>query len=163
MNQRLSSLREKFLINDIEGVPKFQGRGSLKGFKKLLILETPSGAPLYKIKRGLFTPKLVIFNEQNEKVAIVVIKPAIGIKKIYINSELYGSYFIQGGVTAWDFSVYQGLNKSDPVVATISKKLFNYGDSYIVDIISGKESFIMALCLIVDELYYNEKNADIRV
>ena len=99
-------------------------------------------------------PKFDIFNAQDEKVASVKVKFSIGIKKLAIESEVFGDYFIRGGILAWDFAVYQGTDEEGPVAARISKKIVSVRDAYRIDIMSGNEAFIMALCILLDFLYH---------
>ena len=156
INQKLLSLRDSYIIKDTVGNPRFQCKGSLISIRKTFWLNTPTGAPIFKVRKKLFKllPKFDIFNAQDEKVASVKVKFSIGIKKLAIESEVFGDYFIRGGILAWDFAVYQGIDEEGPVAARISKKIVSIRDAYRIDIMSGNEAFIMALCILIDFLYH---------
>lgn len=159
IKQKLFAIRDKFMIKDTEGNPRFLCHGSLLKIRQTFWLETPSGAPLFTAKRKLFTflPKFDIYDAQDEKIATLDVKLSAFVKKIKVESERYGSFFIRGGVVAWDFTIFSGEDEDGVVCAQISKRIFNVRDAYNVDIYSGKESFIMTLCIIIDALYHKAK------
>lgn len=156
IKQRILSVRDKFIIRNVEGVPKFQCHGSVVRIRQKFWMETPSGAPLFCARRRFLTilPKFEIFNAQEEKVASLFVKLSFFTKKIRVESERFGTFFIRGGIAAWDFTIYAGEDENGVVCAQISKKIFNIRDAYNVDIYSKNESFIMTLCIIIDALYH---------
>lgn len=159
IKQNLFAIRDRFAIKDSEGIARFQCHGSLIRIAQSFWLETPSGAPLFKARRRLvtFLPKFDIYDAQEEKIASLSVKISAFTKKISVESERYGNFYIKGGIAAWDFTIYSGDDESGPVYAQISKKIFNVRDAYSVEIYSGKESFIMTLCIIIDALYHKAK------
>jgi uncharacterized protein YxjI len=159
INQRLFSVRDSYTIKDTVGNPRFQCKGSIFALRKTFWLNTLTGAPIFKVRQRLCSllPKFDIFNAQDEKIASVKVKFSLGIKKLAIESETFGDYFIRGGILAWDFAVYQGSDENGPVVARISKKIVSVNDSYSIDIMSGNEAFIMSLCILLDFLYHRDR------
>ena len=74
-------------------------------------------------------------------------------KKCVVRSEQYGDFFIYGNIMAWDFSIYAGHNTDGELVATINKKISRIADTYDINILAGKEGFMLTLCIIIDYLY----------
>lgn len=56
----------------------------------------------------------------------------------------YNNWRCEGDFLAWDYDVYEGCS----VVVHISKELFHWGDTYVIDIADPKDE-IMALMLVL--------------
>lgn len=161
IQQKYFSFKDSFAITDESGQTRFMCRSKWVTVPKKFWLESASGKPVYFIRQRIFSPfgRFDIYSgdsKEGDYLAKVSVRPTLFRKKIRIESEQFGVYTIRGSVMAWSFRINEGKRKDGELYAEISKKILRIADSYVIDVKQGKESFILALGIIIDFLYHKK-------
>ena len=65
-------------------------------------------------------------------------------------------WVINGDVWGWDYSIVDSNNVE---IASISKQLFNFTDTYVLDIVNNKDALrVLMIVLAIDAIKCNNKN-----
>ncbi len=159
IRQKYFSFKDSFAITDAyTGEPRFYCRSKVITLPKKFWVERTDGTPMYFVRQQMFRflRHLDIYkgaDRDGEHVATLKAKFSLFRKKCVVRSEQYGDFFIYGNIMAWDFSIYAGHNTDGELVATINKKISRIADTYDINILAGKEGFMLTLCIIIDYLY----------
>lgn len=164
IRQKYFALNDSFNVTDSMGNDRYVCRSKMISIPKKFWLETSSGKPLYYVRKKMFHwlgyPKFEIYKGEDKDgglLATVKVKYSFIGKKVKVSSETFGDYMIVGrtAISNWNFDVRRG-DKNGDVVATIEKHFFKIADTYDIDVIDAKDSFIIALAIIVDFLYHKK-------
>ncbi len=154
VKQKVFSLKDKFFIRDEQQNEVYQVQGKFMSITNKLELQNLDGDIILKSNRKVFTlfPTYYIY-DRNEELLVTIkkkfsIRPKFTIIKGHKELEVEGSFF------AHSFQVIDGTN----VLASISKKVFSFGDSYeiIINEESEKEVFLF-LVIIIDQVIHEQQ------
>ena len=147
-------MKDKFFIRDEQQNEVYQVQGKFMSITNKLELQNLDGDIILKSNRKVFTlfPTYYIY-DRNEELLVTIkkkfsIRPKFTIIKGHKELEVEGSFF------AHSFQVIDGTN----VLASISKKVFSFGDSYeiIINEESEKEVFLF-LVIIIDQVIHEQQ------
>lgn len=164
IRQKYFALNDSFNVTDSSGNSRYVCRSKMISVPKKFWLETASGKPVYFVRKNMFHwagyPKFKIYKGEDKNgglLATVNVKYSFIGRKVKVTSEVFGDYMIVGKtiVNAWNFEIREG-DKNGDVVATISKHFFKIADTYDIDVINAKDSFVIALAIIIDFLYHEK-------
>lgn len=91
--------------------------------------------------------------ESNEIVAQVNKKPSFRKKSVKIESK-YGYLYVKGDILDYNYDIYKDNQK----IAKIHREVFNFTDSYSVDIDFDDDAFILTLAVIIDDIIDKQIN-----
>jgi uncharacterized protein YxjI len=75
-------------------------------------------------------------------------------KKFDITSPL-GEFYVEGNIFDYNFSIY----KEGTIVATVSKKILSWTDTYALEIFDDKDKdIILAMAIVIDKLAHENQN-----
>lgn len=163
IRQKYFALNDSFDITDSSGSARYLCNSKMISIPKKFWLQTASGKPLYYVRKNMIHwvgfPTFKIYKGNDNsigEVATVKLAYAFVGKKIKVTSDVFGDYTITGSFAhAWSFKVHKG-DKNGPIVAEISKHVFKVQDVYDIDVIDAKDSFIVALAIIIDFIYHKK-------
>ena len=140
--QRMFSWFDSYDIYDEAGNTLYIVKGQLSWGHCLKIF-SPEGAELGTVKERVFTflPKFELYMGSSY---IGCIKKEFTFFKPSFNIDFNG-WHIDGGFMEWDYTVY-GAGGS--VVATVSKEIFNWTDTYVIDVANPSDA-LCALMLVL--------------
>lgn len=154
VRQKIFSFGDKFNITDESGTPRYQVEGKFLSIgKKLNIYDMEENHLMY-IEQEIFRFLPEYFLYENDEVVGRVKKEFTFLRpKINIEST-YGDFTIDGSVFAYNFTV----SKDDEVVAIVSKEFLTLSDTYGVEIFDDNEDFILALVIVIDQIFHDNRN-----
>ncbi|MBQ8177932.1 MAG: LURP-one-related family protein [Clostridia bacterium] len=163
IRQKYFALNDSFDITDSSGAARYTCRSKMISIPKKFWIETASGKPLYFVRKKMIHwlgyPVFKIYKGENKKEGLLAtVKVAYSFigKKIKVKSETFGDYVITGRIGSnWSFFLHEG-DKNGEIVATIEKHIFKIADTYDIDVIAAKDSFVVALAVILDFLYHKK-------
>ena len=143
MRQRVFSWGDKFEIYDSAGNVKYYVEGEVFTFGKKLHLYDVAGNELAYIEQKIFTflPKYFIHMPGRETVEVV---KEFTFFKPKFNIDCNG-WQVDGDWFEWD---YQITSNTGRCIATVSKELWNWTDTYVIDIANPADA-LCALMLVL--------------
>lgn len=151
LKQRFFSWLDSYDIYDEENNPIFTVKGEL-AFGKRLNVYSEDGMHLATLQQKILTflPKFEIYIGDNYAGEIAkeftFFKPAFDID--------YLGWHVEGDFFEWDYEIF---DKNGKLIATVSKELFNFTDTYCIDVESPSDSLhALMLVLAIDA----EKESD---
>ena len=156
IRQKMFSLGDKFNITDQLGRAKYRVQGKFISIGKKLDIYDMNHNHLVHIKEEIFRflPEYYLYEDgqvtAKVKKQLTFLKP-----KINIDSK-YGDFTIHGSVFEYNFTV----KKDGKVVAKVSKALLSFSDTYGVDVYDENVDFILALVIVIDQIFHDNRNKD---
>ena len=133
--QRMFSWFDSYDIYDENGNTVFSVEGKLSWGHCLHILDR-HGEHIGTVKQKVltFTPKFELYEKEEylgvlEKELFTLFKP-----RYYID---FNGWQIHGNFMEWDYSI---VDTNEIPVATVSKELFNWTDTYMIDVIDPNDA-----------------------
>ena len=163
IRQKYFALNDSFDVTDSSGAARYICESKMISIPKKFWIRTQSGKALYYVRKNMLYwtgyPKFKVYKGEDKSEGLLatvgVAYSFIG-KKIKVKSEVFGDYVIKGRIgSAWNFVVHEG-DKNGDIVATIEKHIFKVADTYDIDVINAKDSFIVTLAVIIDYLYHKK-------
>ena len=156
IKEKFWSFGDSFNISDQDGNPQYYVKGKAFSFGDKLSFQDADRNELAFISQKLlsFMPRYQILI--NDQVFAEIKKEFSWFKKKFL-LDVPGpnDYTIEGSFWGHEFTFVRG----GKVVATVSKKLFSWTDSYGVDIIDGEDEVaILCTCIVIDQVLHDEKN-----
>ena len=126
----LDTFQDKFNVTDENQNLLYQVKGKFMSLHNKLELTNKDGDLLYQSKKKLLRilPKYSIFDKSGQEVASIVSK--FSFKPKFNLSILRNEQTVEGSIFAHSFSILD--NKG--IVASISKKIISWGDTYEIEI-----------------------------
>lgn len=163
IRQKYFAFNDSFDITDSSGAARYICNSKMISIPKKFWIETASGKPLYYVRKNMIHwagyPTFKIYkgvDKSEGELATVKVAYAFVGKKIKIKSETFGDYVIIGRVGSnWSFYMHEG-DKNGEIVATVHKHVFKIADTYDIDVTGAKDSFVVALAVILDFLYHKK-------
>lgn len=156
IKQKVFSFKDKFNITDENESLKYQVKGKMISItNKLQMLDANEGV-VYTSKRRLFRifAKYVISEHDGGEVA--VIKRKFGFRPKFNLSVLGEELTVDGSLFQHSFGIY---NKGE-MVASISKKIISWGDTYEIEIFEEeKTQLYLFVVIILDQVLHEGKKS----
>lgn len=156
IKQKVFSLRDKFAIKDYSQNDVFQVQGKFMSISNKLELLNMDGSQVLNSKKQLFRflPLYNVYSNHDEHLATIKKKFSFKPKfEVTVGNE---EYEVEGSIFAHSFFI----KHNDREVASISKKVFSFGDSYEIDITeeTQKELFLFIVIIIDQVIHEGQKN-----
>ncbi|WNJ18391.1 LURP-one-related family protein [Pontibacter sp. G13] len=154
IKEKFWSWGDSFNILDQDRNPTFQVKGKVFSWGDDLSLQDMEGYELARIQQRMFSffPKYSIEIE-GEPFAEVIKEFSWFNQSFTLDVPGPNDYEIKGSFWEHDFTFRRG----DRVVATISKRMFSWTDSYAVDIVEGEDDLaILSACIVIDQVLHDE-------
>lgn len=149
IKQKVFSLRDKFNITNEQQDTLYQVEGKLISITNKLFLTNPTGDLVLKAKKKLFR----IFAEYNiespEGNHLAKVKRRFSIRPNFTVTANNRTLDVHGNFIAHSFNVSEGGQE----VVSIKKKLFSFGDSYVIDVHdTAQEELYLFIVIIIDQI-----------
>lgn len=161
IKQKYFALNDTFDITDESGYARYQCESKLITVPKKFWLQNSNGKPLYYVRRKMIHwlgyPVFNIYKGEDKSgglVAKVKVKYAFIGRKLKVYSDVYGDFYIRG-YHGWTFNIHAN-DKHGDICATMEKHIFKVADTYDINVVQGKDSFMLTLCIILDYLYHKK-------
>lgn len=145
LKQKIFSWFDSYNIYSAEGETLYVVKGQLSWGHCLKIF-SPSGVELATVKERVFTflPK---FNIYVGNALVGSISKRFTFFKPVFDID-YNGWHVEGDFFEWDYRI---TNSAGFVVATVSKELFKFSDTYVIDIANRSDALsALALVLAID-------------
>jgi|AntAceMinimDraft_18_1070375.scaffolds.fasta_scaffold00145_29 uncharacterized protein YxjI len=156
IKQKVFSFKDKFNITDEQQNLKYQVKGKLISIHNKLDLLDENGEVLFSSKKKLLRilPKHFIFDCNGEKVATIVRK--FSIRPKFDLSILGKEQSVDGSLFAHSFNILD----NGGVVASISKKIISWGDTYEIEIYEEENiELYLFVVIILDQVIHEGKKS----
>lgn len=140
--QKLFSWLDSYDIFDEAGETVYTVKGKLS-FGHCFKIYSASGEELGTVKQKIFTflPKFEIYQGNN---LIGSISKEFSFLKPKYNIDFNG-WHVEGNWFEWEYNI---VNTLGATVATISKQIFNWTDTYAIDVVNPSDA-LLALMLVI--------------
>ncbi|MDE0865600.1 MAG: LURP-one-related family protein [Rubripirellula sp.] len=156
IKEKFWSLGDTFYITDENGVECFVVKGKAFSWGNKLSFQDVAGNELAQIRQKLmvFKPRYQIF-VGDELFAEVTKEFSWLTKKFLLDVPGPNDYSIDGSFWKHDYT----FTRKSGCVATVSKNVWGWTDSYGVQIVEGEDAVsILCACIVVDQVLYTESN-----
>ena len=156
IKEKFWSWGNDFAITDAEGRPRYLVDGKVFSWGDKLSFQNTNGQELALISQTLLSWKPRYQIIINGSVFAEVTKEWTWFKKKFL-LDVPGpnDYSIDGSFWAHEFT----FERQGRVVATVSKKLWAWTDSYGVNIVDGEDEVaILCACVVIDQVLHDESN-----
>ncbi len=160
IKQKVFSLKDKFTVKDYSQKDVYQVQGKVISLTNKLELLNMDGSQALNAKKKLFRflPLYNIYSPHDEELAeikkLLAFKPKF---EVLVGND---KYHVAGTLFAHTFQIF----KDDVEVASITKKVLSFGDTYEIDILdeNNKELFLF-IVIIIDQIVHENKNKKFNV
>ncbi len=150
IKQKVFTFKDKFNITNEQQETLYQVEGKVFSIKNKLSLLNAQGEEMLKAEKKLFKifPRYTIFDSRDEQLASVqrkfsLFKPKFEVQVGHRSLQVMGDYIAH--------SFY--IEEDGREVASIKKKFFSFGDSYVIDIHEEvQEDLYLFITIIVDQI-----------
>ncbi len=155
IKQKVFSLKDKFNITDENQNLKYQVKGKIMSIQNKLELLDEKGEVLLTSKKQLLRllPKYYIFNYSGQEVATIVKK--LSLRPKFDLSILRKELTVDGSLFGHSFNIMDNSG----VVASISKKIISWGDTYEIEIFEDENiELYLFVVIILDQVIHERKH-----
>jgi len=156
IKQKVFSFKDKFNITDEQQNLKYQVKGKFMSLHNKLDLLDENGEVLFSSKKKLLRllPKYFIFDRGEQEVATIVRK--FSLRPKFDLSILSKEQTVDGSLFAHSFNILD----NDGVVASISKKIISWGDTYEIEIFEEENiELYLFVVIILDQVIHEGKKS----
>jgi len=149
IKEKVFSFKDKFDITNEQQELLYQVEGKMFSFKNKLDLLLPSGEQIMYAEKKLFKifPEFNIYSPTGEPLARI--KQRFGFRPKFDVFEGHNELRVEGNFIAHSFTV----EKNGKMAASIIKKYFSFGDSYMIDVLDENSSILyMFIVIIIDQI-----------
>ena len=143
--QRMFSWFDSYDIYDESGKEVFTVKGQLAWGHCLKIFDA-NGLEIGTVKQRVLTflPKFEIYLGDNY---VGCIEKEFSLFRPRFNID-YNGWHVEGNFFEWDYSIHDGRGRE---IATVSKQLFNWTDTYVIDVADPQDALgALMLVLAID-------------
>lgn len=155
IKQKVFSFGDKFSVNATDGTPIIFVEGKVFSVGNKLTIYDAQGNELFYVEQKLFKllPEYRIYQDGQE---IAYLKREFSLFKPKINiTSKFGAFTINGNFIGYNFDIIN----DGKLVATVSKKMVAFSDSYILDIIEEQNvPFLVTLVIVIDQMLHDSDN-----
>jgi uncharacterized protein YxjI len=155
VKQKIFSLKDQFYIMDQSGKEVYGVKGKMFSLSNKMELLNMNGSQVLSTNKKIlaFLAKYFVYDPHGELLA--EIKRKFGIRprfQIIMGNQVYS---VEGSLFAHSFGIFDGSNE----VASISKKVLSFGDTYEIDIHDDtKTELFLFIVIILDQILHENKN-----
>lgn len=153
IKQKVFTIKDTFSVTDENGSPVCNVTGKVFSWGKQLTITDMTGSELGTLKQKVmsFLPTYVI-SQNGEEVAKIVKKISFMRPKFDMEGP---NWHIEGNFIKWDYDI----TADGQPIASINKKYFSWGDTYVIDIPDERNSFlVLAVVLAIDAALHDGNN-----
>ena len=155
LKQKKFSFKDKFTVKDQAGNDLFQVQGKVMSIRNKIDLMNMDGSTVLSAEKKLWTFMATynIFSSHKEEIATV--KKKFGFKPNFSVSMGNQELHVSGSIFGHSFVIEQeGQN-----VATISKKIISWGDTYEIEVFNESNlELYLFIVIIIDQVIHEQKN-----
>lgn len=155
IHQQLLSIGDDYWIENEDGQKVFKVDGKALRIRKTLILEDAGGKPLCKIQERMLRIKDTMEIEDAAGKRVALIQKALltpfrdrWVVKIRSGPDM----MVQGNILDHEYTIKEGLKR----VAEISKKWFQFSDTYGVEVDAGQEDVLLLTVAIAIDMMVHD-------
>ena len=155
IKQKVFSFKDQFAIKDVEGNDLYKVEGKVFSLKNKLELQDMQEDVKLKAEKKLFRllQEYTIFSTNDEQVAIV--KRKFGIKPKFLVTVDGRELTVNGSFFQHSFEILQ----DEKLIATFTKKVISWGDSYEIDILDeSRLELNLFIVVIIDQIIHEQQN-----
>lgn len=155
IKEKIFSFSDSFDIMDENQDPIYRVVGQILSLGNKLTLYSLDGRELLRIEERLmsFLPKYEIF--AGSKLLARINKELSFFRPSFNIESVDGEFRLEGDFFEYNFNIL----KDGREIASISKALLSFSDSYTVDVDQDvDQTFILALVIIVDQILHDDNN-----
>jgi uncharacterized protein YxjI len=156
IKQKVFTFKDQFSIMDEQQNVKYQIKGKFLSLRNKLVLIDHKGLALLRAERKLFRflPKYFVYDTKNQVIAEV--KRIFSLRPKFDLRIPHKDYHVDGSFFAHSFNIYDNTNN---LVASISKKIISWGDTYEIEIIEEEKlELLLFLVIIIDQVVHERHN-----
>jgi uncharacterized protein YxjI len=155
IKQKIFTLKDRFSVMDENGKDVYQVQGKLFSLSNKMELLNMNGSTALLANKKVFSflPKYFIYSTHNELLAEVNKKFALKPKfQVLVGNE---ELTVEGSFFGHSF----GILKDQTIVASITKKILSFGDTYEIDIDDNQNvELFLFIVIIIDQVIHEQKN-----
>ena len=156
IKEKFWSFGDEFIIKNENDEPCYIVKGQAFSWGDKLSLQDLEGNELSFISQKLmsFKPKYEIYIKG--ELFAEVRKEFSWFKKVFtLDIPGPNDYQIEGSFWKHDYT----FTRQEGVVATVSKKMFSWSDSYAIKTVDGEDDIsILSACIVIDQIIENERD-----
>ncbi len=153
IKQKVFSFKDKFRVMNENQELQYEIKGKFMSISNKLELLDKNGEPVLRAKRKVisFLPKYFIYDLNGQEIATV--KRLFSLRPKFIISALRTDLEVEGSLFAHSFGIFNHGKE----VATISKKIISWGDTYEINIFDEENTELYLFIVIVLDQVIHEK------
>ena len=155
IKQKVFTLKDKFNITDENQNLLYQVKGKFMSITNKLELQNTNGDTLMRSHRKVFTfmPKYYIYDKHNQEVA--TIKRLFALRPKFYLSVLRKDLMVEGSLFAHSFTI----SDDEKVLASITKKIISWGDTYEIDIAEEENvELFLFVVIVLDQVIHERRH-----
>lgn len=155
VKQKILSLKDQFYVMDQSGKEVYGIKGKMFSLSNKMELLNMNGSQILNTKKQIFSflAKYFVFDPHGELQAEIKRKFAVRPRfDVTIGNEVLS---VEGSLFAHSFGIFDNGEE----VASISKKVLSFGDSYEIEIHDeSKAELYLFIVIILDQVLHENKN-----
>lgn len=156
LKQKFFSLKEHFFITDETGQEQYEVIGALLSLGHRLTIQDMEGSQVGQVRQKLLSLTAKYFLQMGDQEEVELKRHVTLFKDHYTLSLPQGNWEIRGDFINHEYSMTQG----ERTVASVTRKLFSWGDTYLLDIPDPKDAMLaLGVMLAIDCVLADAKNA----
>ena len=155
--QKVLKLEDHYAVTDESEAPVYYIDQNLKFFGYDVHVSDREKNPLFSVDQELMH-LMPTYHVRFENGDVMDIKARFALFKKKIDITYKGNNLrLEGDIFSWDFRI---LDASDREVAAIQRKLFTWGDTFVIDVLDDNYADVaVAMMIVVDHIIDMEQNS----
>ena len=155
--QKVLKLEDHYAVTDESEAPVYYIDQNLKFFGYDVRVSDKDKNPLFSVDQELMH-LMPTYHVRFENSDVMDIKARFALFKKKIDITYKGSDLrLEGDIFSWDFRI---LDASDREVAAIQRKLFTWGDTFVIDVLDDNYADVaVAMMIVMDHIIDMEQNS----
>jgi len=156
IKQKVFTFKDKFTILDEQQNIQYQIKGKFMSLRNKLELNNNKNEVILRSNRKVLSllPRYYIYDSKNQATAMV--KKLFALRPKFDLRILSKDYHVDGNFFGHSFGIYDDKNN---FVASISKRLISWGDTYEIDIADEQNvEILLFMVIIIDQVVHERKN-----
>ena len=156
--QKVLKLEDHYAVTDESETPIYFIDQNLKFFGYDVRVSDKEKNPLFSVEQELMH-LLPTYHVHFENGDVMDIKARFALFKKKIDINYKGNDLrLEGDIFSWDFTI---LDETDREVAAIEKKIFAWGDTFVIDVIDEAYADVaVAMMIVVDHIIDMEQSSN---
>ena len=155
--QKVLKLEDHYAVTDESEAPVYYIDQNLKFFGYDVRVSDKDKNPLFSVDQEIMH-LMPTYHVRFENSDVMDIKARFALFKKKIDITYKGSDLrLEGDIFSWDFRI---LDESDREVAAIQRKLFTWGDTFVIDVLDDNYADVaVAMMIVMDHIIDMEQNS----